>query len=137
MRKTNVYLKSGVLVAILMCASTSGLAADLPRSEPMYNFLPGDVVVQNVKTSLQNHGIDASSLQVDADAKGVVKLSGPVGSKQDAETATNIAKEAEGVYAVLGQWRYESAAIPVSEADTLIENEPSAGGSTADGAGTQ
>lgn len=128
MKKTNTYLVNGVLVAILMCASASGLAADLPRSEPMYNFLPDDIVVQNVKTSLQNHGIDTSSLQIDADAKGVVKLSGLVGSQQDAETATHIAKEAEGVYAVLGQWRYESAAIPVSEADTLIEDESTASG---------
>lgn len=128
MKKTNTYLTSGVLVAMLMCGSATALAAELPRSEQMYNFLPGDVVVQNVKTSLQNHGIDASSLQVNADAKGVVTLSGLVDSKQDAETATHIAKETEGVYAVLGEWRYESAAIPVSEAQTLIEGEPTASG---------
>ena len=131
MKKTNFYLAGGVLVAVLMGASVNALAADVVNrssTEPMYNFLPSDTVIQNVKTSLQSHGVDTSALQVDSDAKGVVKLSGLVGSKQDAEMATQIAKQSDGVYAVLGEWRYESAAIPVSEANTIMENEPTASG---------
>jgi hypothetical protein len=128
MKKANVSLAGGILIATLVCASANVSAAELSRGEPMYNFLPGDTVVQNVKTSLQNNGIDASSLTVDADAKGVVQLSGLVGSKQDAEAAASAAKQADGVYAVLGSWRYETAAIPVSEANTMLENEPTAAG---------
>lgn len=125
--KTANILASGVLVSMLLGVSAHAAS----RSEPMYNFLPSDTVIENVKTSLQNHGLDTSSLQVEADAKGVVQLTGQVGSKQDAERATEIAKEAEGVYAVLGQWRYvapDAEPIPVSEADSMIDAAPTASG---------
>lgn len=101
-------MTAGVLVSMLMSANVNAV----PSAEPMYNFLPSDTVVQNVKTSLQSHGIDTSTLQVESDAKGVVQLSGLVASKQAAEVATQIAKQSDGVYAVLGQWRYELAAVP-------------------------
>ncbi|HSH86184.1 MAG TPA: BON domain-containing protein [Methylophilus sp.] len=120
MKKTNYYLSSGVLVAALLGASANAMAVDVVNT-PMYNFLPSDTVVQNVKNNLQTHGIDTSTLQVDSDAKGVVQLSGLVGSKQDAEVATQIAKESDGVYAVLGQWRYELAAVPVDSDAAMME----------------
>lgn len=108
MKNTKFYMTAGVLVSMLMSANVNAV----PSAEPMYNFLPSDTVVQNVKTSLQSHGIDTSTLQVESDAKGVVQLSGLVASKQAAEVATQIAKQSDGVYAVLGQWRYELAAVP-------------------------
>ncbi|HSI46458.1 MAG TPA: BON domain-containing protein [Methylophilus sp.] len=126
MKNTKFYMTAGALISLLM--STPVISAPgntVPGSEPMYKFLPSDTVVENVKTSLQNHGIDTSALQVDSDAKGVVQLSGLVASKQDAEVATQIAKQSDGVYAVLGQWRYESAAVPVGS-DAAMENAPQA-----------
>ncbi len=133
MKKTNFYLSSGVLIAALLGASVNVLAADVVNT-PMYNFLPNDVVEQNVKTNLQNHGIDTSALQVNSDAKGVVQLSGLVASKQDAEVATQIAKESDGVYAVLGAWRYELAAVPVDSPAASPSAEgisPASGGESA------
>ncbi len=128
MKKTNFYFKSGVLIAALLGAGNA-LAADIrTTNEPMYNFLPSDTVEQNVKNSLQSHGIDTSALQVNSDAKGVVQLSGLVGSKQDAEVATQVAKEADGVYAVLGAWRYELAAVP-ADSPAAMENAAPASGS--------
>lgn len=130
MTKTNFYLQSGLLIAALLGGSAHLSAAEVAnRNEAMYKFLPSDTVVQNVKSSLQSHGIDTSALQVDSDAKGVVQLSGLVASKQDAEVATQIAKEADGVYAVLGQWRYELAAVP-ADSPAAMENSTSASGST-------
>ena len=117
MKNTKFYMTAGILVSMLMSANVNAV----PSAEPMYNFLPSETVVENVKTSLQNHGIDTSALQVDSDAKGVVQLSGLVASKQDAEVATQIAKQSDGVYAVLGQWRYESAPVPVGS-DAAMEN---------------
>lgn len=135
MKKTNFYLSSGVLIAALLGASANVVAADTrTSSEPMYNFLPSDTVEQNVKTSLQSHGIDTSSLQINSDAKGVVQLSGLVASKQDAEVATQIAKESDGVYAVLGAWRYELAAVPADSpaASPAAEGiSPASGGESA------
>lgn len=129
MKKTNFYLNSGILIAALLGTSASALAADIrTNNEPMYNFLPSDTVEQNVKNSLQSHGIDTSALQVNSDAKGVVQLSGLVGSKQDAEVATQVAKEADGVYAVLGAWRYELAAVP-ADSPAAMENSTPASGS--------
>jgi hypothetical protein len=129
MKKTNFYLTTGLLMASLLGASATATAADVVnRNEAMYKFLPSDTVVQNVKTSLQSHGIDTSTLQVDSDAKGVVQLSGLVGSKQDAEVATQIAKESDGVYAVLGQWRYELAAVPADSEAAMEKSAPAATG---------
>jgi hypothetical protein len=120
MKKTNFYLTTGLLMASLLGASATATAADVVnRNEAMYKFLPSDTVVQNVKTNLQSHGIDVSTLRVDSDAKGVVQLSGLVGSKQDAEMATKIAQQSEGVYAVLGEWRYELAAVPSDSAAAM------------------
>jgi hypothetical protein len=109
MKNTKFYMTAGVLISMLMSANVNAV----PSAEPMYKFLPSDTVVENVKTSLQTHGIDTSTLQVESDAKGVVQLSGLVASKQAAEVATQIAKQSDGVYAVLGQWRYELAPVPV------------------------
>lgn len=126
MKNTKFYMTAGALISVLMSAPVNAV----PASEPMYKFLPSDTVVENVKTSLQNHGIDTSALQVDSDAKGVVQLSGLVASKQDAEVATQIAKQSDGVYAVLGQWRYESAPVPVGS-DAAMEKTPQATGNEA------
>jgi hypothetical protein len=109
MKNTKFYMTAGALVSLLLSANVNAV----PAAEPMYNFLPSDTVVENVKNNLQTHGIDTTKLQVDSDAKGVVQLSGLVASKQDAEVATQIAKQSDGVYAVLGQWRYELAPVPV------------------------
>lgn len=130
MKKTNMYLASGVLTAVLMSANVDALAAR--SGEPMYNFLPREAVVENVKNSLQNHGIDISAIEVDADAKGVVQLNGQVASKQEADAATQVAKDANGVYAVLGQWRYAAADAASGEVpsgmDTVMDNAPPASG---------
>lgn len=132
MKNTKFYMTAGALVAMLMSANVNAV----PSADPMYKFLPSDTVVENVKTSLQNHGIDTSKLQVDSDAKGVVQLSGLVASKQDAEVATQIAKQSDGVYAVLGQWRYELAAVPV-DSDAAQEKSSPASGAEATQSETQ
>ncbi|MFD1123579.1 BON domain-containing protein [Methylophilus flavus] len=124
MKNTKFYMTAGVLVSMLMSANVHAV----PAAEPMYKFLPSDTVVENVKTSLQSHGIDTSNLQVDSDAKGVVQLSGLVASKQDAEVATQIAKQSDGVYAVLGQWRYELAAVPVDSDAAQEKTAPASSG---------
>ena len=125
MKKTNLILSSGLLMAALLGGSATAFAADaVNRSEAMYNFLPSETVVQNVKNNLQTHGIDSSALRVDSDAKGVVQLSGLVGSKEDAEMATKIAQQSEGVYAVLAEWRYELAAVPSDSAAATVQPAP-------------
>lgn len=126
--KINHYLTmSSMLVAML------GASADvLANGEPMYHFLPSDTVIDNVKSNLQNHGVDVSVIQVDADAQGVVQLSGEVASKQDVEAVTQLAKSSEGVYAVLGSLRYgtaEPVAAPVPEGlDPVLDSQPAAAG---------
>ncbi|MFD0912009.1 BON domain-containing protein [Methylophilus luteus] len=129
MKNTKFYMTAGALISLLLSANVN---AALPGAEPMYKFLPSDTVVQNVKTNLQSHGIDTTNLQVDSDAKGVVQLSGLIASKQDAEVATQIAKQSDGVYAVLGQWRYELAPVPVdSDAAQEKTSAASDGGAAA------
>lgn len=76
----------------------------------IYHFLPSDTVTQQVKTALQDHGIPLDDIEVRANAQGVVTLQGEVASKPQAETATAVAKQAEGVYAVLAELRYSADA---------------------------
>lgn len=126
MMTMNRYLIHSALIAALLAASAPVMA----KGEPMYHFLPSDTVVNNVKTSLQNQGIDISAVQVDADAEGVVQLRGEVSSKQDAEAVTKLAKQSEGVYAVLGSLRYETGEVVAAPApaglDPMME-APAAG----------
>lgn len=131
MIKMNRYLAMSSMVAVLVGGSAAVSAAELvAKNDAMYHFLPSDTVVDNVKNILQTHGIDAASIQVDADAQGVVQLSGEVGSKQDVETVTQLAKQADGVYAVLGALRYsagEAVPAPVPEGLDPVMDAPAAG----------
>jgi len=129
MSKMNRYLAMSTIIAALAGGSTAISAAELvAKSDPMYRFLPSDTVVDNVKNNLQTHGVDASSIQIDADAQGVVQLSGEVASKQDVETVTQLAKQADGVYAVLGALRYsagEAVPAPVPAGlDPVMDSTP-------------
>lgn len=128
MKKMN--LTSSVFAALLFVASTHVMAA---KGDPMYKFLPSDTLVDNVKNNLQSHGVDVSSIQVDADAQGVVQLSGEVASKRDVENITQLAKQADGVYAVLGALRYETGEVvpaPVPEGLDPVMEAPAAGAET-------
>lgn len=104
-------MASFTLMTALMGMNTSALAAN----EAQYHFLPTDTVVNNVKTSLESHGIDPSAINIDSDTEGVVKLSGEVASKQQAEIVTRLAMHSDGVYAVLGDLRYDSQTKQVSD----------------------
>lgn len=131
MNKMNRYLAMSTMIALLMGGSANALAAGvLAKAEPMYNFLPSDTVVDNVKNTLQTNGVDVSNIQVDADAQGVVQLSGEVASKQDVETVTTLAKQADGVYAVLGALRYSTGEVvpaPVPAGLDPVMDAPAAG----------
>jgi len=117
MNKMNRYLMTTLFATSLLLGGSSAFAAN---GEAMYKFLPSDTVVDNVKNTLQSHGIDVSALQVDADAQGVVQLKGEVASKQEVENITQIAKQADGVYAILGAMRYETGdVVPVSSPEAL------------------
>ncbi len=126
MNKMNRYLVSSVLSGMLLLSGPQAMA----KGEPMYDFLPSDTVIDNVKNNLQSHGVDVSNLQVDADAQGVVQLRGEVASKQEVESITQIAKQSEGVYAVLGALRYETGEVvpaPVPEGLDPMMDAPAAG----------
>lgn len=126
MNKMNRYLISSLCSAALLLGSASVFA----KGEPMYKFLPSDTVVDNVKNNLQSHGVDVSNIQVDADAQGVVQLRGEVASKQEVESITQIAKQSDGVYAVLGALRYETGeVVPASVPEGLdpVMDAPAAG----------
>lgn len=127
-----MHMNRDLILAGLLTLSLATSTHVLAKGEPMYNFLPSDTVVENVKTTLQNHGVDVSAIQVDADAQGVVQLSGEVGSKQEVETVTQLSKQADGVYAVLGALRYstgESIPAPVPEGlDPVMDSQPPAAG---------
>lgn len=114
------YISGWALVAVLLGLSHQGMAAN----EAQYHFLPHDTVIDNVRADLQQHGIDPATIRIDADAQGVVKLTGEVDSKQQAEVATRIAMKSAGVYAVLGALRYDgqSAALaqPVPASDQQV-----------------
>jgi len=131
MNKMNRYLAMSSMVALLIGGSAAVSAAELvAKTDPMYRFLPSDTVVDNVKNILQTHGVDAANIQVDADAQGVVQLSGEVGSKQDVETVTQLAKQADGVYAVLGALRYSTGEVvpaPVPAGLDPVMDAPAAG----------
>lgn len=103
MKKMNRHVAMCVLASALLSVGGQTFASD----EPLYNFLPTATVIENVKANLQNHGIDSSNIQVNADAKGIVELSGQVGSKQEADTVAKVVKQSEGVYAVLAALRYQ------------------------------
>ena len=129
MNKMNRYLMSSVLSGILMVSGAQAMA----KGEPMYDFLPSDTVVDNVKTTLQNNGIDVSNIQVDADAQGVVQLTGEADSKQQVEKITRLAQEADGVYAVLGELRYETGEMvpaPMPAGMDPAMESPAAGNET-------
>ena len=125
------YLTGYVLATLLMVASLDALAV----SEVQYQLLPTDTVVNNVKSDLQNHGIDPAAINVEADDRGIVKLSGAVASQQEALAATRVAMKSAGVYAVLGALRYEGQASEVSRpaeitpeaAPALMDAAPAAG----------
>lgn len=125
--KVNRYLTMSALVTLMGLASTHALA----QGEPMYKFLPSETVVDNVKTLLQSHGVDASAIEVNSDTHGVVQLSGQVSSKEQVETVTNLAKQAEGVYAVLGELRYTTGEVVPAPApagmDTVMDTPPAPG----------
>lgn len=125
MKKMNRYLIANVLSGMLLLSGAQAMA----KGEPMYDFLPSNTVIDNVKTNLQSHGIDVSNLQVDADAQGVVQLSGEVASKQEVESITQIAQQSDGVYAVLGALRYETGEVvpaPVPEGLDPMMDAPAA-----------
>lgn len=125
--KMHRYLTMSALVALMGIASSSVLA----QGEPMYKFLPSVTVVDNVKTLLQNHGVDVTAIEINADSQGVVQLSGQVSSKEQVDTVTNLAKQAEGVYAVLGKLRYRTGEVvpaPVPEAMGPVMDTPPAPG---------
>lgn len=115
MKKINHYVAGFTLMTALMSFNTDVLAAN----EAQYHFLPTDTVVNNVKTSLESHGIDPSNMNINADVEGVVRLSGEVTSKQQAEIVTRLAMHADGVYAVLGDLRYDSQPMGSSEAPVV------------------
>lgn len=122
----------------LMACSLFVSHAVLAQGEPIYHFLPSDTVIENVKSHLQSHGVDTTAIEVDADAQGVVQLQGEVASKQAVETVTQLAKEAPGVYAVLGALRYgagEPVPAPVPEGlDPVMDAAPAAGPEVSDDA---
>lgn len=129
MNKMNRYLVNSIISGLLLVGSAQVMA----KGEPMYNFLPSDTVVDNVKSTLQNHGIDVSTIQVDVDAQGVVQLTGEADSKQQVEKITQLAKEADGVYAVLGALRYETGEVipaPMPEGMDSTMDAPAAGNET-------
>jgi hypothetical protein len=129
MNKMNRYLVSSVFSGILLVSGAQAMA----KGEPMYDFLPSDTVVDNVKNNLQSHGVDVSAIQVDADTQGVVRVRGEVASKQEVESITQIAQQSDGVYAVLGSLRYETGEVvpaPVPGGLDPVMDAPAAGNET-------
>lgn len=116
MENSNQFMAGFSLIAALTVVNTDVMAAN----EAQYHYLPADTVVNNVKTSFERHGIDPTGMHIDADTEGVVKLSGEVASKQQADIVNRLAMHAEGVYAVLGDLRYDTPALESSEAPAVL-----------------
>ncbi len=112
MHKMQPLFKAVAVISTLIATSTSAFA--LPEAQ--YQFLPTDTVVNNVKTDLQTQGIDPAAIQIEANADGVVTLSGTVDSKQQADTVSALVMKTAGVYAVLSALRYNDGAPIVIEA---------------------
>jgi osmotically-inducible protein OsmY len=104
-RKQNFAQRSFMLA--LGLAATSAVFAN--QSEPIYNYVPADVLKQKVELALSEQQIDTSNLVMQFDEKGVVNASGNVESKSQADNITQIIKETESVYMVFGKFVYPQA----------------------------
>ncbi len=86
------------------------------QSAEMYQYLPADTVIQQLKKQFQSQGIDPEKLSIDVDAQGMVTVSGEVASKQQADALRQLAMHTAGVYGVIGEVRYASVESTSTEA---------------------
>ncbi len=98
-----MFMQKSLLVALGLVAATTAFAT---QSEPMYQYLPADVVKQNIEATLSQHQIDASRLDIQIDDRGIVNASGNVESKEQADSITKIIQDSQAVYAVFGKFIY-------------------------------
>lgn len=78
------------------------------QTNEMYQYLPADTVVQQLKQQFQSQGIDAEKLSIAVDTQGLVTVSGEVASKAQADALRQLAMHTAGVYGVIGEVRYAS-----------------------------
>jgi hypothetical protein len=98
-----MFMQKPLFVTLGLLAASTAFAN---QSEPMYQYLPAEVVKQNIETTLSQHQIDASNLDIQIDSQGIVNASGNVGSKQEAENITKIIQDSQAVYGVFGKFIY-------------------------------
>lgn len=98
-----MFLQKSLFVALSLVAASAAFAN---QSEPMYQYLPADVVKQNIEATLNQHQIDATHLDIQIDDQGIVNASGNVESKEQADNITKIIQESQAVYAVFGKFIY-------------------------------
>lgn len=109
--------------------------AGVAQTNEMYQYLPADTVVQQLKQQFQSQGIDPEKLSIAVDTQGMVTVSGEVASKQQADALRQLAMHTAGVYGVIGEVRYASAdpiqtnasqteANPSESVDTPAANSP-------------
>lgn len=109
MRRLDRFLTLSMLLSCCLL-STYVQASE----QEMYHFLPANVVAQQVKNNLHQHGVDVTQLRVSADNQGVVQVSGTVASKLEAENITRWAMHTQGVYGVLGELQYSEQPLDSS-----------------------
>ena len=94
----STFLAALVAAAALGCASTS-------RSEGTGEYVDDSVVTAKVKTAiLEQPGLKSAEINVET-FKGVVQLSGFVGSQASADSAVTVAKNVHGVKSVKNDMR--------------------------------
>lgn len=98
-----MFMQKSLLVTLGLVAASAAFAT---QSEPMYQYLPADVVKQNIEATLSQHQIDASQLELQIDEQGIVNASGNVESKEQADNITKIIQNSQAVYAVFGKFIY-------------------------------
>ena len=91
-------------LAILVAAITLGCAST-PRAEGTGEYVDDSVVTAKVKTAiLEQPGLKSAEINVET-FKGVVQLSGFVGSQASADSAVMVAKNVAGVKSVKNDMR--------------------------------
>ena len=91
-------------LAILVAAITLGCAST-PRAEGTGEYVDDSVVTAKVKTAiLEQPGLKSAEINVET-CKGVVQLSGFVGSQASADSAVMVAKNVAGVKSVKNDMR--------------------------------
>ena len=98
-----MFMQKSLLLALGLVAASAAFSA---QSDPMYQYLPADVLKQNIEATLSQHQIDASQLDIQTNDQGIVNVSGNVESKAQADNITNIIQNSQAVYAVFGKFIY-------------------------------